>query len=80
MISPDQELYAVKIVLEMFYGLHYSKKLLSCYAVVSLCLGQTLTEIGDDTLLAVNLLGQHSTNAFVSWIRIKYKLFIYVRV
>ncbi|GFQ87663.1 hypothetical protein TNCT_577731 [Trichonephila clavata] len=47
--------------MEVLHGFYDSKQFLPSYTVVSFWSGQTLTKIGDDTLLTTYFLGQYSS-------------------
>ncbi|GFX61955.1 hypothetical protein TNCV_3777651 [Trichonephila clavipes] len=60
--------------------LRYSEQFLSGHTIISFWSGQTLTKIGDDTLLTIYFLGQHSSDAFMTCIRIQNKLSVNFRI
>ncbi|KAF8771380.1 hypothetical protein HNY73_018806 [Argiope bruennichi] len=68
MICTKQKPSTVEVRVEVLYGLYDSQKFLPGHTIISFLFGQTLTEIGDDTLLSIYFLGQHSSDAFMACI------------
>ncbi|GFQ92186.1 hypothetical protein TNCT_687791 [Trichonephila clavata] len=56
--------------MEVLHGFYDSKQFLPYHTIVSFWSGQTLAKIGDDTLLTICFLGQHSSDGIESISRI----------
>ncbi|GFQ96874.1 hypothetical protein TNCT_25351 [Trichonephila clavata] len=80
MICSKQESLNVKVMMEVLYGFYDSKQFFLGRTVISFWSVQTLAEIGDDTLLTICFLGQHSSDALMTCIYIQNKLFPSFRI
>ncbi|GFQ75845.1 hypothetical protein TNCT_207401 [Trichonephila clavata] len=66
--------------MEVLHGFYDSKQFFPGHTVVSFWSGQTLTKIGDDTLLAIYFLGQYSSDALMTCICNQNKMFSSFRI
>ncbi|GFV05959.1 hypothetical protein TNCV_3142501 [Trichonephila clavipes] len=80
MIYSQQKPSILEVRMEVLHGFYDSKQFLPGHTVISFWSGQTLTEIGDDTLLAIYFLRQHSSDVLMACIGIQNKLFPSFRI
>ncbi|GFT72410.1 hypothetical protein TNCV_3609501 [Trichonephila clavipes] len=75
MICSQQKPSTVVLRMEVLHGFYDSEQFFLVHTIISFWFGQTLAEIGDDMLLSIYLLRQHSPYTLMTCIRIQNKLF-----
>ncbi len=80
MVGPDLEVMAIEITAEMLNGVHDGKTLLICRVIVPLSSVKSTTIIGNNALLIVLDLTQHSTNTNTTSVSVQYERQAPVRI